>query len=826
MAASSSSSTFNEGNFEKRLLNVNNTQECIQTLSLWCVHHKAHFKKIIEVWFKVFKKAKLNHRLSLFYLANDVIQNSKRKGFTQFLDSWKPMLKKAVPYVRDEEIRNQVERILVIWDSRAVYDSAFIKELQTVFGEGEGGSGAGHTKTGPTAVETKILTEFKPLKLVDKIRKFKKVETEVEAKQKQFSNLKIDVCSTETLKNLKDKSHGQKFTGEFEDATIKLEEYVESLQREVKERTSLLEILTQSELYYETQKKEVKIVGNAYKNFGSRVKNLKNKLEEFIPNLPSPVPSPSIDAPSPVDSSDEGSPRKNENKDNTEAVDMEMSDDENDNTDSAPSPEGSPVGLSLSPKVREKHSLHSSSSHAKSPGKKDKKTHATTVASLLAQISKSSAKNITSSNKQSASSLDIRLSNLMQNIPNFTSNLFGGRPNFNNSGEVGQSTPVKDEESGTGSVTPLQDETREHLKDSHGGTEGGTPTITDIFKKLVSSGSSLNVTPSPNPSSWSSSQTQPHHQPQWFNQRQSSHLPNVRQLSVPDFNLQNPGSMFMDVNYEPSLLPSIGGGQYRNGDRNEQTSVERQGRPNSIGYRRNSNIVELTPSPTRASAFEDPLTGSNLVPLGRKPSDKVIHEENLVPMDHNFSLNQQRLRSGLTNPSSFSQLPNIGRGNDNMESEYSHESRISTLLEGATINSNLRMIVPVGSYSKDENNVSHDQVGSFSKIETVGSVRDSLLEAPSNVLDQWENAVPNINQQGEQLYQQMTPPQGWHSLNSPPPRRETPSHSGAYRGFRFPRRVPVPRRVVREWNPLNTSPKRPLLSSLGPRWAHNNGPPY
>ena len=73
-----------------------------------------------------------------------------------------------------------------------------------------------------------------------------------------------------------------------------------------------------------------------------------------MPNLPTPVPSPSFDAPSPVDSSDDEaikkSPEKNkkegkdpaplkadkvekveqkdETKDDIEAVDMEMSDDD------------------------------------------------------------------------------------------------------------------------------------------------------------------------------------------------------------------------------------------------------------------------------------------------------------------------------------------------------------------------------------------------------------------------------------------------------------------------------------------------------------------
>lgn len=61
----------------------------------------------------------------------------------------------------------------------------------------------------------------------------------------------------------------------------------------------------------------------AYKNFGTRINNLRKKLEELMKSLPSPVPSPSYDAPSP------GNTPPLEEIDNTEAVDMELDDDDN-----------------------------------------------------------------------------------------------------------------------------------------------------------------------------------------------------------------------------------------------------------------------------------------------------------------------------------------------------------------------------------------------------------------------------------------------------------------------------------------------------------------
>jgi hypothetical protein len=61
----------------------------------------------------------------------------------------------------------------------------------------------------------------------------------------------------------------------------------------------------------------------AYKNFGTRISNLRKRLDDVKKTLPdplSPIPSPTLDAPSPVESPVDTT------ADNTEAVDMELSD--------------------------------------------------------------------------------------------------------------------------------------------------------------------------------------------------------------------------------------------------------------------------------------------------------------------------------------------------------------------------------------------------------------------------------------------------------------------------------------------------------------------
>lgn len=59
-----------------------------------------------------------------------------------------------------------------------------------------------------------------------------------------------------------DRSHGKQYTQQIEDIHRHLEDYVNSLDKQTIERQTLLELLEQSELFYDAQYGEAKIVTN------------------------------------------------------------------------------------------------------------------------------------------------------------------------------------------------------------------------------------------------------------------------------------------------------------------------------------------------------------------------------------------------------------------------------------------------------------------------------------------------------------------------------------------------------------------------------------
>jgi ABC-type phosphate transport system auxiliary subunit len=142
---------FDSEKFEQKLLNLKDTQDSITGLSKWCLNKRTAHKQIVKSWLKTLKEGfyifltagssdikyiqcfylllvKVENRLTLFYLANDVIQHSKRKKY-EFVDSWGTSLQRATTLVRDDKVKEKISRIFHIWQQREIYSEEFIADL-------------------------------------------------------------------------------------------------------------------------------------------------------------------------------------------------------------------------------------------------------------------------------------------------------------------------------------------------------------------------------------------------------------------------------------------------------------------------------------------------------------------------------------------------------------------------------------------------------------------------------------------------------------------------------------------------------------------------
>lgn len=125
-------SGFSESALERKLAELTNSQQSIQTLSLWKIHHRRHHKAIVSVWLRELKKADPSRKLTFMYLANDVIQNSKKKG-PEFVREFGSILAKAFAHISmrnpDKHTHAGLRRILSVWQERNVFDAEQISEF-------------------------------------------------------------------------------------------------------------------------------------------------------------------------------------------------------------------------------------------------------------------------------------------------------------------------------------------------------------------------------------------------------------------------------------------------------------------------------------------------------------------------------------------------------------------------------------------------------------------------------------------------------------------------------------------------------------------------
>ncbi|KAL0871751.1 hypothetical protein ABMA27_004253 [Loxostege sticticalis] len=175
---------FTENALIRKLQELNSSQQSIQTLSLWLIHHRKHHAAVVKTWYKELLKVKDSKQLTFMYLANDVIQNSKKKGpeygqeFGEVLvDSFKHMAKTGI----NTKTKNSIHRILSIWQERGVYDAQKIQEFKEAVDPND-------ALPAKKASKRKSETEAKEPE--------KKPKVEKEKKERRRSETKVEVDGT------------------------------------------------------------------------------------------------------------------------------------------------------------------------------------------------------------------------------------------------------------------------------------------------------------------------------------------------------------------------------------------------------------------------------------------------------------------------------------------------------------------------------------------------------------------------------------------------------------------------------------------------------
>eukprot|EP00250_Pteridium_aquilinum_P016228 c23011_g1_i1 orf=659-2227(-) len=116
-------SAFNDQILAEKLKKLNNSQQSIETLSHWCIFHRKKAHLVVETWDKQLRVLPKEQRVPFLYLANDILQNSRRRGGEFVTEFWKvlPGALKDVIEKGDDQAQSVVVRLVDIWDERKVF---------------------------------------------------------------------------------------------------------------------------------------------------------------------------------------------------------------------------------------------------------------------------------------------------------------------------------------------------------------------------------------------------------------------------------------------------------------------------------------------------------------------------------------------------------------------------------------------------------------------------------------------------------------------------------------------------------------------------------
>ena len=103
-----------------KLHNLNSTQQSIETVSAWCSFYRKDARKVVSVWEQEFVKMPMPKQLAMAYLANDILQNSRKKG-PEFVHEFHRTLPRAVKHMLkhgDDKVKRAINRLVDIWEDR------------------------------------------------------------------------------------------------------------------------------------------------------------------------------------------------------------------------------------------------------------------------------------------------------------------------------------------------------------------------------------------------------------------------------------------------------------------------------------------------------------------------------------------------------------------------------------------------------------------------------------------------------------------------------------------------------------------------------------
>lgn len=310
---------FTESAFIKKLADLNTSTQSIQTLSLWLIHHRKHYTSVVKIWLRELIKAKESKVLRFMYLANDVIQISRKKG-PEYGQEFGMLLKKAFEHMSqcNETTKNQLDRLLTIWQDRGIYSSVQIMEFKSalIVGKSEpppkrlkSNNDVAKKKDKEVTVEVDGTLEThvhlsphtppgdppEPEELVKAIQELElNIASSDEKTREKIANLPKELSEVSVIAKIEDRESAEKLISQVNEAVYLLGQYNTRLSNEMDHRKKVAIMMrdymqAQDELLAQAERNL-----EEYQETLSKIYTVRQELQSHVQNLPDLTQLPNV----------------------------------------------------------------------------------------------------------------------------------------------------------------------------------------------------------------------------------------------------------------------------------------------------------------------------------------------------------------------------------------------------------------------------------------------------------------------------------------------------------------------------------------------------
>jgi CID domain len=118
------------------LARLDSSSQSVQAAASAMMKHYDQAVIAVDEWRNALQVARGEQLLALLYVANEVLQNSKRNRGRNFLEGMSPVLSQALQHIcqRDVSLVEKVRRVVKIWGDRQIFSVRFVNELLQALG--------------------------------------------------------------------------------------------------------------------------------------------------------------------------------------------------------------------------------------------------------------------------------------------------------------------------------------------------------------------------------------------------------------------------------------------------------------------------------------------------------------------------------------------------------------------------------------------------------------------------------------------------------------------------------------------------------------------